>query len=61
MTNNTAAPVSRLTYINNTAQDVRPYHAAIMAAIEANGVFTEDFADIFVLTRPAGVWVLNFA
>lgn len=47
--------------INNTAQDVRRYHSVIMAAIEAGGVFNEDFADIFALTRPAGVWVLNFA
>ena len=50
-----------ITYINNTGVDVRPYHSAIMAAIEAGGVFGEDFADIFVLRRPAGVWIVDWA
>lgn len=49
-----------ITYIDRTGQDIGDYHAVVMAAIEAGGVFTEDFADIFTLTRPAGVWILDF-
>ncbi len=50
-----------ITYIDRTGQDIGDYHAVVMAAIKADGVFTEDFADIFKLTRPAGVWILDFA
>ena len=52
-------------YMNNTNADTTAAHAAIMAAIANGGVFDEDFADIFVLTKtPEGSdaeYVLNFA
>jgi hypothetical protein len=52
-------------YMNNTNADTTVAHAAIMAAIANGGVFNEDFADIFVLTKtPEGSdaeYVLNFA
>jgi hypothetical protein len=31
--------------------DIRPYHPVIMEAIANGGNFTEDFADIFKLTK----------
>lgn len=64
MTNATAA---RYAYgVNVTANvDVSPYHAVIMAAIKNGGVFDEDFADIFKLTKtPEGSaceYILTFA
>lgn len=50
-----------IAYVNNTGTDVRPFEAAILTAIENGGVFGEDFADIFALSRPAGVWILSWA
>ncbi len=51
-------------YINNTNQDLRAFHAAIMEAIANGGQFTEDLADIFVLTKTpegsAAVYALDF-
>ena len=51
-------------YLNNTNADLRQLHAVIVEAIKNNGIFTEDFADIFVLTKTpensACEWVLNF-
>ncbi len=40
-----------MTYVNNTNQDVRDFHGAIVAAMENGGNFNEDLADIFVLTK----------
>lgn len=51
-------------YANLTGQDIRPIHSVIMEAIRNNGVFDEDYADIFKLTKtPKGSavdWVLDF-
>ena len=52
-------------YANNTNENIAGYHSVIMAAIANGGVFDDDFADIFALTKtPAGSpveYVLNFA
>ncbi len=50
-----------LAYINRTGQDVDLVHAAIMGAIANGGTLPEEIADLFTLTRPAGVWILDFA
>ena len=50
-----------IAYINNTGQDVRIVDSAIMGAIANGGVLPEEIADLFTLTRPSGVWVLDFA
>jgi hypothetical protein len=58
-------PPAPYLYTDNTGSDTRPFHDAIVAACMAGGIFTEDLADIFVLTKcPAGSaceWALNFA
>lgn len=42
-------------YIDNTRTDTRDFHAAIMEAIKNGGIFGEDLADVFRLTKtPAG-------
>lgn len=38
-------------YINNTNEDVSAFHKKIMEAIENNGVFDDDFSDVFKLTK----------
>jgi hypothetical protein len=38
-------------YIVNANADVRQYHEVILKAIENNGVFDDDYADIFKLTK----------
>lgn len=38
-------------YANNTNEDISGYHSVIMAAIANGGVFGDDFADIFTLTK----------
>ncbi len=47
------------------ATDVREFHEVIMAAIANGGVFGEDFADVFKLTKtPEGSaceYILTFA
>jgi len=52
-------------YINNTGSDLRDYHSVILAAINNGGVFDEDFADLFTLTKtPEGsdaAYALNAA
>jgi hypothetical protein len=52
-------------YIDNTGSDTRAFHDAIVAATKNGGVFDEDLADIFVLTKcPEGSaceYALNFA
>ena len=52
-------------YCNNTNQDVRVFHQVIVAAIENDGVFGEDYADVFKLRKnPEGsycAWVLEMA
>ena len=50
-------------YCDNTGYAAsRDFHKVIMEAIANGGVFGEDFADIFVLSRvEGGNWVLNFA
>jgi hypothetical protein len=50
-----------IAYINRTGQNVDAFDRAILDAIANGGTFGEDFADVFVLTRPAGVWILDFA
>ncbi len=51
-------------YMNNSTADVSKFHSVIMEAIKNGGVFDEDFADIFKLTKtPAGSsveYVLSF-
>ncbi len=51
--------MSKLAYLNNTGLDLGEFHAVIMAAIANEGVFTDDFADLFKLSKPAEVWVLE--
>ena len=52
----------KLAYVNNTNAVIdAQMHAMLMASIDANGVLPEDFADIFILSCPAGVWLLNWA
>ena len=57
-------PPALYLYIDNTGSDTRAFHDAIVAACLADGKFTEDLADIFVLTQcPPGSacqWALNF-
>jgi hypothetical protein len=58
--------MARYAYINNTGADITgEFHAAVMTAIENGGEFTEDLADIFVLTKTpegsAAEYALNFA
>jgi hypothetical protein len=63
--NRTMHPPAKYLYTNNTGCDTRVHHDAIVAACKAGGVFDDDLADIFVLTRcPPGSaceWALNFA
>lgn len=49
----------KVAYLNNTGLDLTDFHAVILAAIANEGTFTEDFADLFKLSKPAGVWVLE--
>jgi hypothetical protein len=57
--------MSKYLYVNNTNQDVRAFHSVIVEAIENDGVFGEDYVDIFKLRKtPAGSrfeWVLEMA
>jgi hypothetical protein len=57
--------MATIAYMNNTTSDVSMFHAAIMDAIKNGGVFGDDLADIFVLTKtPEGSTVdyaLTFA
>ncbi len=57
--------MAKFVYANNTGADVTLAHHEIMQAIKNNGVFSEDYADIFVLTKtPDGAhaeYVLDFA
>ena len=52
-------------YANNTNADVSKMHSVIVAAIENDGQFDEDFSDIFKLTKtPDGSavsYILDFA
>lgn len=50
-----------IAYVDRTGVDIGPFHAAVMAAIANGGAFTEDFADLLKLSRPAGVWILEMA
>ena len=54
-----------MTYANITNKDISDFHSVIVAAIKNGGVFDEDFADIFKLTKtPEGSavdYVLDFA
>jgi hypothetical protein len=54
-----------IAYMNNTNKsEVADFHPVIMEAINNGGVFDEDFADIFKLTKtPEGsavAYVLDF-
>ena len=53
------------TYMINANADIAAYHQVIIAAIKNDGVFSEDFADIFTLTKtPEGsavAYILDFA
>lgn len=55
----------KVSYMNNTGSDVRLVHSKIIEAIANGGVFGEDLADIFTLTKtPEGSaveYALNFA
>lgn len=53
--------MSKIAYVNNTGADVRPFEAAILAAIANGGTFGVDLADIFALRCPCGVWLLEWA
>lgn len=47
--------MSNIVYMNNTSSDVSAFHAAIIDAIANGGIFKDEFADIFKLTKtPAG-------
>ena len=54
-----------MSYMNNTNKDVTDFHSVIMEAIANGGEFSEDYADIFTLTKaPEGSaveYILNFA
>lgn len=43
--------MAKFSYVNNTGADVTVAHPAIMLAIANGGVFGEDFADVFTLTK----------
>ena len=43
--------MAKFSYVNNTGADVTVAHQAIMLAIANGGVFGEDFADVFTLTK----------
>lgn len=38
-------------YINNTNQNVSKFDAIILKAMDNSGIFDDDFADIFTLTK----------
>lgn len=40
-----------MAYCNNTNMDVSGFHSVIMEAIANGGEFSEDYADIFTLTK----------
>lgn len=49
-----------IAYIDSTGVDLGDIgHAAVMKAIANGGVFDEDFADLFTLSKPAGVWIVS--
>ena len=52
-------------YLVNANADVSAYHSVIVEACNNGGVFSEDFADIFTLTKTpegsAAAYVLDFA
>jgi hypothetical protein len=51
-----------IVYIDSTGVDLGDIgHAAVMKAIANGGTFDEDFADLFTLSRPAGVWIVSAA
>jgi hypothetical protein len=54
-----------MAYSNNTNSNVSGFHSVIMEAIANGGEFSEDYADIFTLTKtPDGApveYVLDFA
>ena len=54
-----------IAYANNTNVDVTTFHAIIIEAVANGGTFTEDFADIFTLTKThegsAVEYILDFA
>ena len=56
---------SKYLYCNNTNQDVRMFHQVIAEAIENNGVFDEDYSDVFMLRKNTEgshcAWVLEMA
>lgn len=55
----------KFAYVNNTNVNVAPLHMVIMEAIANGGIFSEDFSDIFTLTKtPIGSraeYVLDFS
>jgi hypothetical protein len=59
------ATMKKALYLNNTMKDVSMFHLAIVSAIENGGVFDEDLADIFSLTKApvnsACEYILDFA
>ncbi len=56
-----ALPLDAVAYVNNTGADVDLAHGAVIGAIANGGQLPEELSDLFVLTRPAETWVLDFA
>lgn len=54
-------PSAKIAYINNTSADVRAFEASILGAIGNGGELPEELSDVFTLSRPSGVWVLDWA
>ena len=56
--------MSNILYVNNTTVDVRDFNSIIVEAINNDGQFDDDFADIFTLVKcPDGStcqWALYF-
>jgi hypothetical protein len=56
--------MNKVLYVNNSDQDIRDFHGVILEAIKNDGVFSEDYVDIFQLARtPEGSyaeWILDF-
>lgn len=54
-----------ISYVNRTRTDTDAFHGVIVEAMRNDGVFPEEYADIFTLTpNPEGIrcaWILDFA
>jgi len=53
--------MNKIAYINNTSKNLDMFHDQIMAAIANGGAFGDDLSDLFALSCPKGVWIVDWA